>query len=125
MAEQNFTAGQPTLMKTIKQPAFLLYTFSLLASAYYQIPIQNCTTWMGVDGCAIINVFTILAGCLYAGTQFSQHNRRTGWLCLITAGFTKLLSYCLIANNTVPSLLISLVICVLNLTMHVFDIIGQ
>lgn len=122
MAQQNSPTGQPTLIKTIKQPAFWIYTISILTSAYFQTPLQTCTTMLGVDSCAITNTITILTGCFYAGTQFSQHNRRTGWLCLVTAGFAKLLSYILAADTAVPSLLITLVIFVLNLTMHCFDI---
>ena len=108
----------------LSDPCFVAYNLIMIAIMVKQIPLADCTTLYGVDLCGICNALTVLGGCMYSGTRFGNENRRTGWLALVMAVLSKLFSSTALPSDSVPSIMIALLIYALNICIHIFEMCG-
>jgi hypothetical protein len=96
----------------------------MIASIVKQIPLTECTSLYGLDLCGIWNALSVIGGCVYSGMRFGDENRRTGWLALVMAVLAKLFSSTALPSDSVPSIMIALMIYALNICIHVFEVTG-
>lgn len=97
-------------------PSFVVYTLVMIASMMNQFPLTECTLL-----CGMCNSLSILGGCWYSGTRFGNEYRRTGWLAFVMAVLSKLFSLTALPSDSVPSIMIALMIYALNICIHVFE----
>ena len=96
----------------------------MIASMVKQFPLTECTSLYRVDLCGMWTALSVLGGCLYSGTRFGDENRRTGWLAFVMAVLSKLFSSTALPSDSVPSIMIALMIYALNICIHVFEVCG-
>jgi hypothetical protein len=95
----------------------------MIASIVKQFPLTDeCTLLYDVDLIGMWNALSVLGGCLYSGTRFGNEYRRTGWLAFVMAVLCKLFSSIMLPSNSVPSIMIALMIYALNICIHVFEV---
>ena len=115
-------AGKPTFVKLLKDPILWTYTLLIILSLLQQVPLSKCTTVFGVDLCCVCNALTTVVGSVYAGNRFGDP--RTGWLTFIVAAAAKVFSSIALPADALPSILVTSVVFVVNVAIHVLEVLG-